>query len=1071
MNRSSICSAVSAIVIGAILCGCTAGAKKKHYAESAERAFKAGEYDKARIEYLNLLRLDPDNARAHAQLGTMWAEEGVPLRAGGFLLKAIELAPNDNVTRRKLARVYLSISRAADARKEAITLLQNAPDDGEALVILVDASQKPEELAEAEQWLGKFPQKQSAYFYLATAGVAAKKSDQAAIEPALQKAVAADPNLAIAHMALGSWYRLKREFDRAGAELERAANDAPVRSNERMSNAEFKVQMRAVEEAKSLLKNITSQAPDFLPAWSLLAKIANREKKYDDALRLVENALSRDSGNIEARIVQVESWLAKNNTKKALESLTDLDRTYPQTPIIKYALARTYLASGNGKQAMTELDEVVRLSPGFADAVLLHAELHLKNGDAQTVLEELQKMARMAPELAPANVLLAEAYQMLGRLDEAASVIEGQIKRSPQDASYPAMLGLILRQQNKLDEARKAFEKAVALAPTNSAVIEQLVDLDITNKAYGEAHRRVEQFQQKQPTSGAGSYLEGKVYVAEGKFDLAQAALFKAIELDPNETRAYDLLVPVYSRSNKLPEAVTRLNAILAKRPNDVRALLLNGLIYDRLKDTGKAREAYEKVLTLAPNSVPALNNLAYIYGEKLNDLKRASELAQKARSLAPSDPSVLDTLGWIYYRQGDYQQAANLLAQSASKNPDGSEIQYHFGMASYMMGRSEAARIALEKAVASPEDFEGKDEARQRLVMLDNQKSQNIPAEQLEALLKEKPNDPIALLRLGEAYERQGSVAKAAEVFERAFTANPRLADVAMKLAQLNVGPLKNPEKALQFAKKARELSPADPKTTATAGAIALQLKNNSWAYSLLQESAHELPKDAAVLHDLAWAAYNLGKLTEAREAMQRALDLDPTGAASKDARTFLSMMKLGDNERDLRAGETEVEKTLATDPNYLPALVARAQIQRSKGNTEAVAATYSQILRSAPDFAPAQRDLAEILIEDPQKTEEAYELANKARKSLPDDARAATVLARASYERKDFNRAIQLFEQVARQQTLDPVSLYYFGMSQGQARQTEAAKKALNEALQRGLGEPQAANARRELVVLGEK
>ena len=59
--------------------------------------------------------------------------------------------------------------------------------------------------------------------------------------------------------------------------------------------------------------------------------------------------------------------------------------------------------------------------------------------------------------------------------------------------------------------------------------------------------------------------------------------------------------------------------------------------------------------------------------------------------------------------------------------------------------------------------------------------------------------------------------MAKAAEVFERAFAANPKFAAVAMKLAQLYAGPLKNPEKALQFAKKARELMPTDPNATAT--------------------------------------------------------------------------------------------------------------------------------------------------------------------------------------------------------------------------------------------------------------
>ena len=86
------------------------------------------------------------------------------------------------------------------------------------------------------------------------------------------------------------------------------------------------------------------------------------------------------------------------------------------------------------------------------------------------------------------------------------------------------------------------------------------------------------------------------MYVAEGKFDVAQTALLKAIDLDPNFTRAYDLLVPIYSRANKLPEALREMNAVLAKKPNDVRALLLTGSIYNAMKDYNKARDSYEKV-------------------------------------------------------------------------------------------------------------------------------------------------------------------------------------------------------------------------------------------------------------------------------------------------------------------------------------------------------------------------------------------------------------------------------------------------------------------------------------------
>ena len=52
----------------------------------------------------------------------------------------------------------------------------------------------------------------------------------------------------------------------------------------------------------------------------------------------------------------------------------------------------------------------------------------------------------------------------------------------------------------------------------------------------------------------------------------------------------------------------------------------------------------------------------------------------------------------------------------------------------------------------------------------------------------------------------------KAAAAFEQALKLNPKLIAAATKLAQLYAGPLQNKEKALAYAKKARELAPADP-------------------------------------------------------------------------------------------------------------------------------------------------------------------------------------------------------------------------------------------------------------------
>src|SRR5207245_8532680 len=83
------------LVLVLVTCSCTSEIKKSRYLARAERYFKAGEYDEAKIEYLKVLRIDTGNAVAYARCGAMWADEGVPLRAVAFLLKTRELAPED----------------------------------------------------------------------------------------------------------------------------------------------------------------------------------------------------------------------------------------------------------------------------------------------------------------------------------------------------------------------------------------------------------------------------------------------------------------------------------------------------------------------------------------------------------------------------------------------------------------------------------------------------------------------------------------------------------------------------------------------------------------------------------------------------------------------------------------------------------------------------------------------------------------------------------------------------------------------------------------------------------------
>ena len=1049
---------------------CSKEAKKTRFLAAADTYFKTGDYDKAKVSYLNVVRLDPQNAMAFERIGAMWLDEGAPLRAVAFLAKASELDPNSIEYHTRLARAYLSLGHFADARKEALKVLERFPDNDDAIVALTEAAQNKEEIEQAEEQLQKFPKKDNVSFHLASANLFLREGNLSAAEDALRKALNADPKSAAAQMAMGDLHVLQKDLKQAGEEFKKAAELAPIRSLERLKYAAFMSATGDTGETRKISTEMTTKAPDYLPGWTLLAELAFKDKKYDEALLLLQNVFSRDPDYMDGHRLESQVLLAKGDAKKAVEVLERLDQTYPDTPLVKYELARAYLGNNSVNPAKMVLDQAISLNPNYADAILLLADINLRSGHGDAVIEPMTRLLKRNPEFKPAALLLAAAYGSLDRFDDAAVITGEQAKLAPRDPQAQMALGLTLRQAKRNGEARQAFEKAAELVPDSLWPIDQLIELDLLEKQFDVARQRIRRQFEKTPDAAAAHFFEGKVLAAEQKWGPAEAELQKTLQLDPNFAGAYDLLVQTYVATNKLPQALSQLQTQLAKNPNDLSALMTLALLCERTNDFAKARDSYERLLSINPNSISALNNLACLYVDRLDDLGKAYDLARKARDLQTNDPAVADTFGWILFKRGEYQQALPILQESAAKLADSPEVQFHLGMTAYMMGQADLARVAFQKAANAAKDFPGKEESKRRLALLKSSTgaSPELSLSQLEAMAKEQPNDAITQMHLGEAYEKQGTSDKAAVAFEQALKSNPGLTAAVTKLAQLYAGPLQNKEKAFAYAKKARELTPGDPQVTAILGKVAYQNGNFSWAYGLLQEAARQRGTDPSILHDLAWAAYTLGKVSEARAIMQKALATGSDFPDAADARRFLSLTALEENPKELAAADNEIQKELRTDAQYLPALMARAALDEQRGQIKSAADTYADILTRLPDFAPAQKRLALLKAQEPSATATAYDLATKARKALPEDAELADLLGRLSYERKEYQRAIQLLQESARKRTLNANSLFYLGMSQLQIRQKTEARDSLNQALVGGLQEPLASEARHALADL---
>ena len=255
-----------------------------------------------------------------------------------------------------------------------------------------------------------------------------------------------------------------------------------------------------------------------------------------------------------------------------------------------------------------------------------------------------------------------------------------------------------------------------------------------------------------------------------------------------------------------------QFDEIVARNTNDVAAWLQLGLLHSANSNYVAARDAYEKLLQADPNYVPGLNNLAYLYSERLGDLKRAYELGSRARELMPNDPFTADTFGWILYHRKEYPRALVLIQECARQMPDQPEVLYHLGMTHYMLGEEAAARVALQSAVQlAPPDAAWKSPAAERLRILETDPATADAAavKALERLGASLAEDPILQAKLAAVAERNADWPRAAAGYEKALQQNTNFVPAIVKLAQLYATHLNKPQQAFTLARRARTLEP----------------------------------------------------------------------------------------------------------------------------------------------------------------------------------------------------------------------------------------------------------------------
>jgi type IV pilus assembly protein PilF len=197
------------------------------------------------------------------------------------------------------------------------------------------------------------------------------------------------------------------------------------------------------------------------------------------------------------------------------------------------------------------------------------------------------------------------------------------------------------------------------------------------------------------PEASEKRFLLGADYFAKGAVRPALEELLKAVELNPKNAEARNLLGIVFLR--QAADSEERIARASCLPPEEARL--------ERTEIDAKFRSAWEQfrlATKLRPTYSEAWNNLAVV---ELHFQRWDEAIAATMRALSniayPEAWAAQGSLGWAYFQKGDLLRAAKELRTEVYTNPRFCVGRYRLAKVYYQQRNMEGAQMELEKVTA----------------------------------------------------------------------------------------------------------------------------------------------------------------------------------------------------------------------------------------------------------------------------------------------------------------------------------------------------------------------------------
>ena len=675
--HSGIIKLTTASVLVAALTACGgADERKTKYLEKGKGYLEQNNLNKARVEFKNVMQIDPKYADAYFYMGQLEEKNKELGKALNNYKKAIQLDPKFTEAKIKLAKIYV-IAGTDDFLKQAKKLLkevkQEQPNNTETKLVFATIEYKDGNKLKAKKILEEVVEEggRIAEGISLLASIYLHEGNDLKAEALLVKGVSDNPDNVELRIYLARSLAKNKDFSGAEKYLKEAINIEPEKYSLQFALASLYSASNQLDKAESVLRKAIEKddedAQRYLVLVEMLASRVSLDKGDEELKLAIRNKPNLYSLKF-AQVMFYEKIGMRDEAKEVLKQIIK-DKSYDVEGVnARNQLAKYLLEEGDQQGAKKYVNEVIVEYPNNNDALLITSKLALMNLDADSAINGLRTVVKNNPKSAEASLLLAQAYELNNESSLAENELKKAIEVNPINDQVHVNYARYLGSMGRVDEAVHVLDKALTYFKDSYDLMSLKLKIISSQSNESEVISLLNRMEQANESKPEVNVAKGKYYLSKGKMHQAVEQFEKAYQKSQNKYEPLQLIVRSYM-VNKMPEkALERLQKNIDKNPDDAIANLLIGQVFLAQKKNIKAREKFLQALKAADGWLKPYTSLATLYMAEEN-VDGALAVYQDAITKLKNKVPAQMQIATIYERKSDFVAAMNVYQQILSDN------------------------------------------------------------------------------------------------------------------------------------------------------------------------------------------------------------------------------------------------------------------------------------------------------------------------------------------------------------------------------------------------------------------